>query len=72
MTLVRWGFLVALAVSVCGCEVGAPGRASDIQNLNGISDDIASVTMTQSDSSRVHDPNLPSMLPTSYTTEFTP
>jgi hypothetical protein len=72
MTLLRCGFLLALAVSVCGCEVGAPGRASDIQNLNAISDDISSVTMTQSDTAKVHDPNLPTTLPTTYTTEFTP
>jgi hypothetical protein len=72
MALVRCGILLALALTVCGCNVGAPSRASDIQNLNAISDDISAVTMTQSDTARVHDPNLPSTLPNNYSTEYTP
>jgi hypothetical protein len=71
MTLVRWGVLLALAFCVCGCAVGAPDRASDIQNLNAISDDISAVTMTESDTARIHDPNLPSTLP-GYSTRYTP
>jgi hypothetical protein len=72
MTALRCAFLLALALGVCGCDAGAPGRASDIQNLNAIGDDISAVTMTQSDTARVHDPNLPSTLPGSYSTEYTP
>jgi hypothetical protein len=71
MALIRCGVLLALALAVCGCEVGGPGRASDIQNLNAISDDIAAGTMTQSSALRVHDPNLPSTL-SGYSTEYTP
>ena len=51
---------------LCGCEVGAPERASDIQNVHGISDDISAVTMTQSPSSHAHDPNERSTLPHNY------
>ena len=68
MTLVRFGLALALAVGVSGCATGGPKRASDIQNLNAISDDISAVTMTQSDSSQVHDPNLHSTLPRTYET----
>lgn len=70
MTLLRCGFLLAFAVSVGGCGVGAPDRASDIQNLNAIGDDISADTMTQSDTAKVHDPNLPSTLPNTYSTQF--
>jgi len=72
MALVRCGLLLALALAVCGCAVGAPDRASDIQNLNAISDDISAGTMTESSALRVHDPNLPSTFPGSYSTEYTP
>ena len=51
MAMLRLGFLVALTLATAaGCSVGAPGRASDIQNVNGISDDISADRMTQSDS----------------------
>jgi len=63
--------LLMLAVSVGGCDVGAPGRASDIQNLNAIGDDISADTMTQSDSAKVHDPNLRTTLPTTYSVDST-
>lgn len=67
MTLWRLGFVVAVTVAAAaGCSVGGPERASDIQNLNGISDDISAVRMTQSDSLKVSDPNLPTTLPHSY------
>jgi hypothetical protein len=76
MTLRRRGWLqlsmaaLALAV-VAGCNPGGRERASDIQNLNAINDDIAAVTMTQNPSSRAHDPNLPTVIPRSYTTSYT-
>jgi len=34
--------------------------------VNGIADDISAVRMTQSDSLKVSDPNLPTTLPHSY------
>ena len=72
MMLTRFAVACALALAVCGCEAGGPQRASDIQNLHGISDDISAVTMTQSNTSRARDPNLPSTLPRSSITSFTP
>ena len=67
MNRVRLGLVVALAFGAgIGCTVGGPERASDIQNLNGISDDISAVSMTRSESSHTHDPNLPSTLPHNY------
>lgn len=77
MTLRRRGWvqlpMAALVLAVvAGCNPGARERASDIQNLNAINDDIAAVTMTQNPSSRAHDPNLPTVIPRSYTTSFTP
>ncbi len=65
----RWALTLVLALG--GCAVGGPQRASDIQNLNAISDDIAAVTMTQSTSARARDPNLPTLFPRSYTTSNT-
>jgi hypothetical protein len=58
--------VLAIAALCCGCEVGAPERASDIQNLHGISDDISAVTMTESDGLHAHDPNIPTTLPKHY------
>ena len=48
----------ALALGLAsGCTIiGAPDRASDTQNLNGISDDISALTMTQSDAMHAADP----------------
>ena len=68
MMLLRCGLALALALGgVCGCEMGAPQRASDIQNLNAIGDDIASVTMARgSDTSRVRDPNIRQTIPRGY------
>lgn len=67
MTLLRCALAFALVLGgLCGCEAGAPERASDIQNVNGISDDISAVTMTQSPTARAHDPNKRSTLPHNY------
>jgi hypothetical protein len=62
----RLAIVMATLAAATGCVVGAPERASDIQNLNGISDDISAVRMTQSDSLKIPDPNLPTTYPHSY------
>ena len=50
MAMLRLGFLVALTLATAaGCSVGAPERASDIQNVYGIADDISAERMTQSE-----------------------
>jgi hypothetical protein len=73
MVVVRCGLVLALALGgLCACDAGAPKRASDIQNLNAISDDISAVSMTQSDTRRAHDPNMRSTLPNTYETSDTP
>jgi hypothetical protein len=56
MPLLRYGLAIVLAMSAAACGIGAPERASNIQNVNAISDDIAAVRMTQSPS-RVPNPN---------------
>ena len=72
MTLLRLGLAFALALGgVVGCVAGGPDRASDIQNTHAIGDDIGAVTMTQSDHARIHDPNLQTTLPNSYSTAQT-
>jgi len=69
MTLLRIGLVLALCVGgAIACTPGGPERASDIQNLNGISDDISAVNMTNSDARTTHDPNLVTTLPNSYQT----
>jgi len=73
MPLLRCGLAFALALGgACGCVAGGPERASDIQNVNGISDDISAVTMTQSSTSRARDPNMRSTLPNNYETSGLP
>ena len=72
MTLLRYGLIILALGGAAGCEAGGPDRASDIQNLNAINDDIAAVTMTQSPTARAHDPNLPRTFPHSYQTSYTP
>jgi hypothetical protein len=57
---------VALSVAV-GCTIiGAPERASDTQNVNGISDDISALTMTQSDAMHAADPMSKTVFPHHY------
>jgi hypothetical protein len=56
MPLLRYGLVVMLVMNATACEVGAPQRASHIQNVNAISDDIAAVRMTHSPS-RIPNPN---------------
>lgn len=59
--------VAALAGMCAACiDIGAPERAGDIQNVNGISDDISATTMTQSDTLHAHDPNKETTLPNSY------
>ena len=71
MTLTRLGLMLALALGgASGCEIGGPQRASDIQNLNGISDDIAAVSMTQSDTRAARDPNTRTPIPRPYQTNY--
>jgi hypothetical protein len=67
MTMPRLGLVVALVLGgAYGCTAGGPERASDIQNLNAISDDIDAVRMTQSDTTRARDPNIHSTIPHTY------
>jgi hypothetical protein len=69
MTLFRIGLVAALCVGgLIGCTPGGPERASDIQNLNGITDDISAVGMTDSLSRKTHDPNDSTTLPNTYET----
>jgi hypothetical protein len=72
MKVLRCGLALALALGgACGCVAGGPQRASDIQNVNAISDDISAVTMTRSDTSHARDPNMRSTLPRNYETSDT-
>jgi hypothetical protein len=67
MTRLRCGLALALMLGAAsGCVAGGRERASDIQNLNAISDDISAVTMTQSETARARDPNMQSTLPRTY------
>ena len=70
MTLLRLGLLIALGFGGAGCAPGGPERASDIQNLNGISDDIAAVSMTQSETRTARDPNTRTPIPRGYQTNY--
>jgi hypothetical protein len=67
MTHVRLGFVVLSLAAAVGCSfIGAPERASDTQNLNAISDDIAALSMTQSDVMHAADPMARTVLPHHY------
>ena len=48
MAPLRCGLILALAMSAAACDAGGPERARYIQNVHGISDDIAAVRMTRS------------------------
>ncbi|HEX3883694.1 MAG TPA: hypothetical protein VHW66_13620 [Stellaceae bacterium] len=74
MTLLRIAAIGLLACfGAAGCDYGGgPQRASDIQNLHGISDDISATTMTDSDRRWAHDPNTPTTLPNTYETHDAP
>ena len=65
-TVFRFAVVLLSLAAATGCAIGAPERASDIQNLNAISDDISAMRMTQSDSLKVQDPNLPTTYPHNY------
>jgi hypothetical protein len=56
---------LALALTA-GCTDGGSQRASDIQNLNGITDDISAVRMTDSTHRYARDPNTISTIPRNY------
>ena len=67
MTPTRLGFVVLSVVSAVGCGfIGAPDRASDTQNLNAISDDIAALSMTHSDVMHAADPMARTVFPYHY------
>jgi hypothetical protein len=64
MTNVRLGFVALALIAAVGCNViGAPERASDTQNINGISDDIAALSMTRSGVMHADDPMARTVLP---------
>jgi len=64
MIAFRLGFVALLLVMAAGCSViGAPERASDTQNLNAISDDIAALSMTRSQVMHADDPMAQTVLP---------
>ena len=67
MINLRLCFAAALTLAAAaGCSMGSPDRASGVQNLNAIQDDISAVTMTRSESQKVQDPNQPTVLPNHY------
>jgi hypothetical protein len=73
MTLLRVGLVVTLALGAgFGCAPTGPQRASDIQNVHGIGDDISATTMTDSMSRHTHDPNMETTLPNNYNTVDNP
>ena len=67
MTPIRLGFVMLSLASAVGCAfIGAPDRASDTQNLNAISDDIAALSMTHSDVLHAADPMAHTVFPYHY------
>jgi hypothetical protein len=67
MTGFRLGLVAVLLLgTAAGCSVGGPERASNIQNTNAASDDIAAITMTQSILMRPNDPNEINTTPYNY------
>ena len=64
---VRFACVALSLIAFVGCGlVGAPERASDTQNLNAISDDIAARSMTRSDVMQAADPMARTVLPKHY------
>jgi hypothetical protein len=64
MTLIPLGLIVLVLAASVGCSfIGAPERASDTQNLNAISDDIAALSMTRSQLMHADDPMAHTVLP---------
>jgi hypothetical protein len=64
MTPIRLAAAVLALPAAVGCSlVGAPERASDTQNLNAISDDIAALSMTRSGVMHADDPMARTVLP---------
>jgi hypothetical protein len=57
--------LVALTLTAAvGCSfIGAPERAGNTQNINGISDDIAALSMTRSQNMHADDPMARTVIP---------
>jgi len=73
MSLARLGLVAALVLGgAFGCTAGGRERASDIQNLHGISDEIHDVNMTQSENLRARDPNIHSTIQRSWEVSDTP
>jgi hypothetical protein len=67
MSLTQLAFAALLLAAAGGCGlIGAPERASDTQNVNGISDDIAALSMTRSDVMHAADPMNRTVLPHHY------
>lgn len=67
MTSIRLSLLALWLASAVGCAfVGAPERASDTQNLNAISDDIAALSMTRADVMHAADPMARTVYPYHY------
>ncbi len=67
MNRIHLGVVAALSwATVAGCSIGAPERASNVQNPNAITDDIWSIGMTRSEAQKVHDPNLPTTIPNNW------
>jgi hypothetical protein len=67
MISIRLAFVMLPLIAAAGCGlVGAPERASDTQNLNAISDDIAALSMTRSDVMHAADPMARTVLPRHY------
>jgi hypothetical protein len=65
MTPIRLGFAALALAAAGGCGlIGAPERASDTQNLNAVSDDIAALSMTHSQNMHADDPMIQTVLPT--------
>jgi hypothetical protein len=64
MTHLRLGVVALALTATVGCSfIGAPERASNTQNINGISDDIAALSMTRSQNMHADDPMARTVIP---------